>query len=86
MADDAAVHLIFSNLAILIPVIPIIASFIVLFAGKYYDKKAYGNMIALVATGTRYLIYLFQGKLFSDYFWKNSYPLANINWGRINCF
>ncbi len=50
MADEVT-HLIFGNLAILIPVIPIIASFIVLFLGKYYDKKSHGNLFALVATG-----------------------------------
>ncbi|MFX0209810.1 MAG: NADH-quinone oxidoreductase subunit L [Candidatus Hodarchaeota archaeon] len=56
MAEE--VVLIFGNLAFLIPLIPIIASFIVLFAGKYIDKKAYGNLIALVAMGASFLLTL----------------------------
>ncbi|MHA2094601.1 MAG: NADH-quinone oxidoreductase subunit 5 family protein, partial [Candidatus Hodarchaeales archaeon] len=57
MAEEV-VHLIFGNLAIFIPIIPIVASFIVLFFGKYYDKKAHGNLIALFATGASLLLTL----------------------------
>ena len=56
MAEE--VTLIFSNLAVLIPIIPIVASFVVLFFGKYYDKKAYGNLIALFATGASFILTL----------------------------
>ncbi|MHA2239508.1 MAG: hypothetical protein ACXAB2_14265, partial [Candidatus Hodarchaeales archaeon] len=56
MAESAT--LIFSNLAILIPLLPIIASFIVLFFGKNVDKKAFGNLIALLATGASFLLTL----------------------------
>ncbi len=57
MADEVT-HLIFGNLAILIPAIPIVASFIVLFFGKYFDKKAHGNLIALGATGGSFILTL----------------------------
>jgi NADH-quinone oxidoreductase subunit L len=56
MAEDVAVTLIFGNLALLIPLIPIIASFIVLFLGKYVDKKAYGNAITLFALGASLIL------------------------------
>ncbi|MHA2054128.1 MAG: NADH-quinone oxidoreductase subunit 5 family protein [Candidatus Hodarchaeales archaeon] len=56
MAESAT--LIFGNLAILIPLLPIIASFIVLFFGKNVDKKAFGNLIALLATGASFLLTL----------------------------
>ena len=56
MAEE--VTLIFGNFAILIPIIPIVASFIVLFIGKYYDKKAHGNLIALLATGGSFILTL----------------------------
>jgi NADH-quinone oxidoreductase subunit L len=53
-----SVSLIFGNVAILIPLIPIIASFVVLFFGKYIDKKAFGNLIALLATGASFVLTL----------------------------
>ncbi|MFX0207426.1 MAG: NADH-quinone oxidoreductase subunit L [Candidatus Hodarchaeota archaeon] len=53
------VEIIFGNLAFLIWLIPILASFIVLFFGKYTDKNAHGNAIALVAMGTSLLLTLF---------------------------
>ncbi|MFX0015160.1 MAG: NADH-quinone oxidoreductase subunit L [Promethearchaeota archaeon] len=56
MAEE--ITLIFGILAFLIPLIPIIASFIVLFIGKYVDKKAYGNLIALIAMGLSFIITL----------------------------
>ena len=43
MAEE--VTLIFGIFAIFIPIILIVASFIVLFVGKYFDKKAHGNLI-----------------------------------------
>ncbi len=49
MAEE--ITLIFGNFAFLIPLIPIIASFLVLFFGKYVDKKAFGNIISLIALG-----------------------------------
>ncbi len=55
---EEVVHLIFSDFAVFIPIIPIVASFIVLFAGKYVDKKAYGNLIALIATGASFILTL----------------------------
>ncbi|MFX0051305.1 MAG: NADH-quinone oxidoreductase subunit L [Candidatus Hermodarchaeota archaeon] len=54
MAEE--ITLIFGNLAFLIPLIPIIISFIVLFAGKYIDKKAYGNLFALIALGASFIL------------------------------
>ena len=53
-----SVSLIFSDVAILIPLIPIIASFIVLFFGKSVDKKAFGNLIAFFATGASFVLTL----------------------------
>lgn len=56
MAEE--VTLIFGNLAFLIFFVPIIASFLVLFFGKYIDKKAHGNAISLLALGSSLLFTL----------------------------
>ncbi|MHA2244056.1 MAG: NADH-quinone oxidoreductase subunit 5 family protein [Candidatus Hodarchaeales archaeon] len=52
-------EIVLGNLAFLIWLIPILASFIVLFVGKYFDKNAHGNTIALFAMGTSLLLTLF---------------------------
>ncbi|MHA2226210.1 MAG: NADH-quinone oxidoreductase subunit 5 family protein [Candidatus Hodarchaeales archaeon] len=59
MAEE--VTLIFGNLPFLpflIFFVPIIASFLVLFFGKYIDKKAHGNAISLLALGSSLLFTL----------------------------
>ncbi|MFX1286300.1 MAG: NADH-quinone oxidoreductase subunit L [Promethearchaeota archaeon] len=48
--------LIFGNLAFLIPIIPILAAFFAIFFGKFLDKKAHGNIIALMALGTSLIL------------------------------
>ena len=48
----------FSNLIFLIPLIPIIASFIALFFGNKLDRPHHGNLVALVALGTSFLLTL----------------------------
>ncbi|UCG02326.1 MAG: NADH-quinone oxidoreductase subunit L [Candidatus Heimdallarchaeota archaeon] len=53
-----AEEIIFGNLAFLIWLIPILASFIVLFLGKFVDKTAHGNAIALAAMGTSLILTL----------------------------
>ncbi|MFW9856789.1 MAG: hypothetical protein ACFFFG_17200, partial [Candidatus Thorarchaeota archaeon] len=50
--------LILAPLAVLIPAIPIVASFIVLFSGNRVDKKAFGNAIALGAMGLSLILTL----------------------------
>ncbi|MHA1330270.1 MAG: hypothetical protein ACTSR2_04250, partial [Candidatus Hodarchaeales archaeon] len=54
-----ATSLILPELTFLIPLIPIIASFIVLFFGNKIDKKAHGNIIAVLALGSSFLLTLF---------------------------
>ncbi|UCE13533.1 MAG: NADH-quinone oxidoreductase subunit L [Candidatus Heimdallarchaeota archaeon] len=53
-----AEEIVLGNLAFLIWLIPILASFIVLFFGRYVDKKAHGNLIALIAMGTSLILTL----------------------------
>ncbi|MFX1516241.1 MAG: NADH-quinone oxidoreductase subunit L [Promethearchaeota archaeon] len=92
-------EIIFGNLSFLIWLIPILASFIVLFLGKYVDKTADGNAIALVAMGTSFLLtLLISGQvllqlLFGNHhieegsglpLLENSYPL--FNWIEIGNF
>jgi NADH-quinone oxidoreductase subunit L len=48
--------LIFGDLAFLIPLIPILAAFFILFFGKFFDKKAHGNIIAIIALGTSLIL------------------------------
>ena len=50
--------LIFSNLVFLIPLIPIIASFIALFLGNKLDRPHHGNLVALVALGSSFILTL----------------------------
>lgn len=84
--------LVFAPLAILIPTIPILASFIVLFSGKRVDKKAFGNLIALAAFGLSLILtVLVSGEvllqLFSGTFVTPEEPQFVIRWleiGSIN--
>ena len=50
--------LIFSNLVFLIPLIPIIGAFIALFFGKKLDRPHHGNLVALVALGSSFVLTL----------------------------
>ncbi|MCK4847387.1 MAG: NADH-quinone oxidoreductase subunit L [Candidatus Heimdallarchaeota archaeon] len=50
--------LIFSNLVFLIPLIPIIAAFIALFLGNKLDRPHHGNLVALIALGSSFLLTL----------------------------
>ncbi len=48
--------LLFSNLVFLIPIIPIVAAFIALFFGNKLDRPHHGNLVALVALGTSFVL------------------------------
>jgi len=50
--------LIFSNLVFLIPLIPIIGAFIALFFGNKLDRPHHGNLVALIALGTSFILTL----------------------------
>ncbi len=52
-------ELIFGGFAFLIPLIPIIFSFITIFFGKFVDKKAHGNLFTLIALGASFLLTIF---------------------------
>ncbi|WP_455140577.1 NADH-quinone oxidoreductase subunit 5 family protein [Candidatus Hodarchaeum mangrovi] len=54
-----AVNLLLPELAFLIPLIPICASFIILFFGKFVDRAAHGNLIALLSLGSSFILTLF---------------------------
>ncbi|MHA1978893.1 MAG: hypothetical protein ACW98I_18465, partial [Candidatus Hodarchaeales archaeon] len=50
--------LVFSNLIFLIPLIPIIGAFIALFFGKKLDSPHHGNLVALIALGSSFVLTL----------------------------
>jgi len=50
--------LIFSNLVFLIPLIPIIGAFIALFFGNKLDRPHHGNLVALIALGSSFILTL----------------------------
>ena len=87
-------EIIFGDLAFLIWLIPILASFIVLFFGKFIDKNAYGHAIALIAMGTSFVLTLIiSGQvliqlLFSGHQYEYGTPLLEkmyplLNWVEI---
>ncbi len=49
-------ELVFGGFAYLIPIIPIIFAFITIFFGKFVDKKAHGNIFALIALGVSFIL------------------------------
>jgi len=80
--------LIFSDLAFLIPLIPILAAFFTIFFGKYIDKKAHSNLIALVSLGVSFiltlivsgelLLHLFLGNPVEDVTYKNAFEWLSV--------
>ena len=82
-------NLIFGGFAYLIPLIPIVAAFITLFFGKFADKKAHGNVFALIALGASFILTIFVSgeiliRLFAGEHIEESFTLVWLHVGDLN--